>query len=89
MGNGVGIVEKLRRIWTPDREVEELFADLSPQSALDSEIRDYFSRIMFLHKQITLDISDPVPEFNIRWNVIHTPPPNPRRQVSIWIELSG
>lgn len=77
-------VEALRRIWTPQREVEEFFADLSPQSALDSEIRDYFSRIIDKYGSITLDVTEPTREFGIRWNVVHTKPPNARRLVTIW-----
>lgn len=77
-------VERLRQIWTPEREIDEIFSDLSPGTALDSEIRDYFSRIIDREGTITLDITDPVPPFEIRWEVIHTQPPNARRKVTIW-----
>jgi len=77
-------VERLRQIWTPEREIDELFTDLSPGSALDSVIRDYFSRIVDREGTITLDLTDPVPDFQIRWEVVHTPPPNARRTVTIW-----
>lgn len=77
-------IEALRQIWTPEREVDELFSDLSPGSALDSEIRDYFSRIIERFGTITLDITDPVPPFDIRWEVVHTEPPSSRRFVTIW-----
>lgn len=82
-------IEALRRVWTPEREVEQLFSDLSPGTALDSEIRDYFSRMMLMQGTVTIDITDPVPPFDIRWEVIHTPPPNARRQVTIWIVPHG
>jgi hypothetical protein len=77
-------IEALRQIWTPEREVDELFAVLAPGSALDSEIRDYFSRMVERFGTITLDITDPVPPFEIRWEVVHTQPPNSRRMVTIW-----
>ena len=77
-------LEKLRRIWTPEREIDQIFSDLSPQTALDSEIRDYFSRLIDRLGTVTLDVTDPVPEFDIRWEVINTPPPGSRRKVTIW-----
>jgi len=77
-------VEALRRIWTPQREIEELFANLAPGTALDSEIRDFFCRIIERVGTIELDVTDPVPNFDIRWNTIHTPPPGSRRIVTIW-----
>jgi len=77
-------VERLRQIWTPEREIEELFTDLSPGSELDSQIRDFFSRIIDREGSITLDITDPVPDFMIRWEIIHTPPPEARRKITIW-----
>jgi len=79
-------VEALRRIWTPEREIDQLFSDLSPGSALDSEIRDYFCRIIDKYGSIELDITDPVPPFMVNWNVIHTEPPYSRRMVTIWKE---
>ena len=79
-------IEALRKVWTPEREIDQLFSDLSPQTALDSEIRDYFSRMILKYGTVTLDITHPVPQFNIRWEVIHTQPPNARRQVTIWRE---
>jgi len=81
-------VEKLRRIWTPEREIEQLFSDLSPGTALDAEIRDYFVRIIDKYGSIELDLTEPVPEFNVNWNVVHTLPPNSRRKVTIWKESS-
>jgi len=77
-------VERLRRIWTPEREIEEVFSDLSPGTALDSEIRDYFCRIIDKYGSIELDITDPPAQFMVNWSVIHTPPPNSRRKVTIW-----
>jgi len=77
-------VEALRRIWTPEREIDEIFSDLSPGSALDSQIREFFTRIVDQYGTISLDLTDPVPEFDIRWEVVHTTPPNARRKVTIW-----
>lgn len=77
-------VEALRRIWTPEREIEQLFSDLSPGTALDSQIRDYFCRIVDHAGTIELDLTDPVPLFDVRWEVVHTPPPNARRKITIW-----
>lgn len=77
-------VEALRRIWTPEREIDQIFSDLSPGTVLDSEVREMFSRIIYELKTIELDITDPVPDFEIRWEVVHTPPPNPRRKLAIW-----
>jgi hypothetical protein len=75
--------EKLRRIWTPDREIEEFKANLNPGSALDSEIRDYFCRIVADQGVVNLDITDPLdPSDDIRWEIVHTP--EGRRLISIW-----
>lgn len=76
--------EKLRRIWSPEREIEQLFSNLDPQTALDSQIRDFFSRIIDKIGYLELDITDPVPQFDIRMEIVNTPPPNSRRKVSIW-----
>ncbi len=77
-------VEKLRQIWTPEREIEQLFSDLSPGTALDDQIREYFCRMVDQVGTITMDITDPVPLFDIRWEVVHTPPPGARRKITIW-----
>lgn len=79
------IVERLRRIWTPEREVDELFTDLSPRDILDSEIREYFSRIVDQQGTIKLDLTNPVPAFNIRWEIVHFAETN-RREITIWKE---
>jgi hypothetical protein len=81
-------VEALRRIWTPQSEIEEVFAELSPGTELDSMIRDFFCRILDRQGTITLDLTDPVPEFTVRWEIIHTQPPGARRKVTIWKEPS-
>jgi hypothetical protein len=84
-------VEKLRRIWTPGREVEELVARLEPQSELDSMIRHLLHAICQQKGSMTINLDD----FNIgtlRWEVIHHEP-SPgvvgRREVTIWVEQEG
>lgn len=78
-------VERLRRIWTPEREIDEIFSDLSPASALDSQIREWFSRIIDAESTVTIDLTEPVPPFNIRWNIVHHEDSG-RREVTIWKE---
>lgn len=80
-------LEALRRIWTPDREVEEITANLDPQSELDSVIREYFSRIMQHAKTVTLDLSEPT-HGTVNWEVVAVPNGNGtfRHQVTIWWE---
>lgn len=74
MGEGVtGIVEKVRRIWTPDQEVQELVANLEPQTEVDSIVRDFFCRtVKKVHDAgkgpLTLDITEPN-NGNIRWEI--------------------
>lgn len=70
---GTGLIERTRRVWTPRREVEELVADLSPQTELDSEIRSFFGRIVkMVHDQgkgpITLDVTEPI-DGSTSWSV--------------------
>jgi len=86
-------VERLREIWTPDREVAELFADLDPQTELDSLIRHFFHAIIQRQGSVTLDLGSELhPQVNtgqIRWEIVHGPGPTPElrpRQVTIWHE---
>lgn len=85
-------IEKLRRIWTPGREVEEIVAQLEPQTELDSMIRDLLHRVVQQHGPFTVNFGNEVePVFNegtLRWEVIHGPGPDHlrSRQASIWIE---
>jgi hypothetical protein len=80
-------VEKLREVWTPEREIEELTANLEPQTELDSQIRDYFMRIVRQHGSIRLFLDQPNTG-NIRWEIVATDPRNGpiRREVTIWWE---
>lgn len=83
MGVRVTPVERLRRIWTPRREIDEIFSDLSPATALDSLIREWFSRIVDAEGTLTIDLTDPVPEFMMNYNIVHN---GDRREVTIWKE---
>lgn len=80
--------EKLRQIWTPERELEEYLTDLSPQSELDSMIRDYFHRTIQQRGPVRLNLDAPNTG-NLRWEIVHHEP-SPGlvggREISIWIE---
>jgi hypothetical protein len=81
-------VEKLRRIWTPEREVEEIFANLDPQTELDSMIRDLLHRVVQQKGPVTLSM-DALNVGNLRWEIVHHEPmPGVvgGREVSIWVE---
>lgn len=79
--------ESLRRIWSPGREIDQVVADLDPQSELDSLIRDYFSRIVFKAKTITLDLDEPN-HGTVNWEVVSVPIGNGqfKKQATIWWE---
>ena len=88
-------VEKLRRVWTPGREVEEVVARLGPQTQLDSMVRDLLHRTIQQYGPVMLDFgSDTDPVVNtgtLRIEIIHGPgqdelPALRRRQASVWIE---
>lgn len=93
MGQGIAPIEKLRRIWTPQREIEEVVGRLNPQSELDSMIRDFVHRIIEQKGPQTLILgfgSEPVLNTGtLRWEIIHHEMPNGvvgRREVSLWVE---
>lgn len=77
-------VEVLRRIWTPEREVEEISADMQPQTALDSMVRDLLCRVIMQRGPVTLDM-DAENRGRLRWEIV-AHETSGRRQVSIWIE---
>jgi hypothetical protein len=86
-------VEKLRRIWTPGREVEEVVARLDPQTELDSMIRHILHAIVQQHGTVKIDLGsemDPVLNVgSLRWEIVHGPGPVPeirRRELTVWIE---
>lgn len=85
---GAGAVERLRRIWTPRREVEELFARLDPGSELDSMLRDFLHRALQQCGPVTLGLDEPN-RGTLRWEIVHHEPvPGQvgRREVSLWVE---
>ncbi|HEY1248342.1 MAG TPA: hypothetical protein VGE97_05100 [Nitrososphaera sp.] len=91
----VNPIERLRRIWTPGREIEEVVAQLGPQTELDSLMRDFLHRTIQQKGPVTLDIGslvDPVMNTGVlRWETIFGPgledyPEKRRRQVSLWVE---
>lgn len=88
-------IEKLRQIWTPGREIEEVILSLEPQSELDSMIRHFLHAIIQQKGPQTINLgSAENPVLNtgtLRWETIHGPgsedaPMLRRRQVSLWIE---
>jgi len=74
-------VERLRRIWTPEREVYELTGNLDPGSTVDSVIRELFSRMVKQVGSMQIDVTDPVDGF-IRWEIVRAGPR--QRVVSVW-----
>lgn len=81
-------VERLRKIWTPGREIEEIVANLEPQTELDSMLRDWIMRILIQKGPMTLDL-DKLNTGTMRWEIIHheiTPGVVGRREVSLWME---
>ena len=89
----VGPVEKLRRLWTPDREVREVMARLEPSSELDSIRADFLHRVIEQRGPVTLDLGYGArPRLNtgtLRWEIVHHEPrpgvPG-RREVALWVE---
>ena len=49
-------LERLRRIWTPGREIEELVYNLDPRTELDSMVRDFLHRTVQQRGAVTLVI---------------------------------
>jgi len=74
-------VERLRRIWTPEREIYERFDSLEPSTELDSIIRELLSRTIQQLGSIQLDASQPATGF-IRWEKVDTPTGKP--VISVW-----
>jgi hypothetical protein len=88
-------IEKLRRIWTPGREIEEVVAELEPRTELDSIIRDTLYSILMQHGPQRINLGSDVEPFiisgTLRWEVVHGPGPDSmpelrRREMTIWVE---
>lgn len=73
-------VERLREIWTPEREVYEVFDKLEPGTRLDSIVRELFSRTVMHVGEIKLDVTDPVRGY-VRWEQINF---GSRKLISVW-----
>ena len=89
-------LERLRRIWTPGREIEELVYNLDPRTELDSMVRDFLHRTVQQRGAVTLVIEQHgTPVLNtghLRWEIVHhepTPGQLGRREITIWIEDEG
>jgi hypothetical protein len=89
-------VERLRRIWTPGREVEEVVAKLGPGSELDSMIRHFLHAVVQQNGTQRVQLgSEAFPLENtgtLRWETVHGPGPTPEfrsREVTLWIEQEG
>lgn len=81
-------IEKLRRIWTPGREIEELVHKLDPATELDSMIRDFLHRAVQQAGPVTLNLDVPNTG-NLRFEIIHfesMPGVVQHREVSLWVE---
>lgn len=82
------VVERLRAIWTPRSEVAELFADLDPQTEVDSMIRHFLHATIQQTGPRTLSLDD-LNVGTLRWEVVHHEPrpgSTGRREVTLWIE---
>ena len=89
-------IEKLRRIWTPGREIEEIIVRLDPQTEVDSMIRDFLHRAIQQCGPVVLNLgseADPIENVGVlRWEIVHGPgfdehPELRARQVAIWVEI--
>jgi hypothetical protein len=74
-------VERLRRVWTPEKELYELADKLEPSTELDSKIRELFSRMAMRVGSIELDVTEPTFGY-VRWEEIQIP--SGRRIVTVW-----
>jgi hypothetical protein len=91
----VAPLEKLRRIWSPGREIEEVVANLEPSTYLDSQIRQALHLVIQQKGPQTIDIGSEIDpslcEGTLRWEMVHGPGPDEapelrRRQLAIWVE---
>jgi hypothetical protein len=86
-------IESLRKVWSPDKEIAEVVAELDPRTELDSMLRDWLHRVIEQTgpKTLLLGINDK-PVFNtgtLRWEIVHHEPMPGNagiREVTIWVE---
>lgn len=77
-------LENLRKIWTPNKEIEEMGADLAPQTALDSQIRDLFHKIVQQNGPMPIQVlADQLNTGTLRWETVEQAG---KRTVTIWVE---
>lgn len=85
----MSMIERLRRVNSPEREVKEILSRLedAPVTDLDSLLRDYLCRIVRQKGPITIEMDGPNPGM-LRWEeVVYNPiPGQQRRMVTLWIE---
>lgn len=81
-------VERLRQLWTPSSEVEQVKVEDMPQTLLDSMIRDLLHRAIQQKGPVTLKLEEYGQSIlnmgTLRWEVAGIPG---YREVSLWIEL--
>lgn len=87
-------LEKLRHIWTPGSEIQEVVADLNPGTELDSMIRHILHAVIQQHGARTIDLGNPAwtgNEGTLRFEAVYGPGPDlapelRRPQLAVWIE---
>jgi hypothetical protein len=85
-------VERLRRVWTPGREIEELVHRLDPRTELDSAIRHILHAVVQQHGPQRISLGSELQPLenvgSLRWEIIHGPGPDEirQRELTIWIE---
>lgn len=88
-------LERLRRLWTPGREVEELVHEIGPASELDSMLRDWLHRVCEQNGPQTVVLGvggDLRPNTGVlRFEIVHHEP-SPgmagHREVTIWVDAA-
>lgn len=84
MDHAVPQINRLRKLWTPRKRVQDMVDDLSPQTELDSMVRDYFTRIVRKTSErgamVVLDLEESNPG-NVHWEIVTL---EGRQAVQIW-----
>lgn len=89
-------LERLRRIWAPGHEIEEVVHSLEPATELDSMIRDWLHRICEQNgaQTVVLGVGDALrPNTGVlRFEIVHhqpSPGAAGQREVTVWVEGSA
>jgi hypothetical protein len=83
-------VEKLRKIWSPEMEAAEMFADLNPQTELDSMVRHLLHAI--LEQVVKGPVQVNLEQLNtgtLRWEIVHpqlAPAVHGPKTCIVWVE---